>query len=59
MATAMAIDLEINKPVKHDTRMDAFTIFSQSPQTFMPAKLQPEEIEAKRAFLGCYYLSSA
>lgn len=55
---AMAIDLRIHKP-----RLDGLdTIAFSSPDSSshsLGLGVTPEDIEAKRTFLGSYYLSSA
>jgi hypothetical protein len=58
MAAAMAVDLGITQPRQSPTQQNNFTILNATPQVFSPRK-SPEEIEAKRTFLGCYYLSSS
>jgi hypothetical protein len=54
MAAAMTIDLGINKPaldlVLNDVRLQKARLFS--PQS-------PEELEAQRTFLGCYFLTTS
>jgi len=58
MAAAMAVDLGINQPTQNASQTNNFTILNVTPQIFQPRQT-PEEIEAKRTFAGCYYLSSA
>lgn len=57
MAAAMAVDLGINQPAQNVCQVNNFTILNVTPQVFQPRQT-PEEIEAKRTFAGCYYLSS-
>jgi hypothetical protein len=58
MVAAMAIDLGINQPTQSTSQSNNFTILNVTPHIFKPRQT-PEEIEAKRTFAGCYYLSSA
>jgi hypothetical protein len=59
MAVSMAIDLGINKPPlqaipsEHDIVPNVRVLFASR------VRISPEELESRRTFLGCYYLSSA
>jgi len=57
MVAAMAIDLGIDKAPLDATVTDSFALFDSTEQVFQLRPTQ-EELEAKRTFLGCYYLSS-
>jgi len=53
MAAAMVIDLGINKPTQ-DTMANDVRLMKHS--LFLPHS--PEELEAQRIFLGCYFLTN-
>jgi hypothetical protein len=53
MAAAMVIDLGINKPTQ-DTMANDVSLMKRS--LFLPHS--PEELEAQRIFLGCYFLTT-
>jgi len=53
MAAAMVIDLGINKPTQ-DTMANDVRLMKHS--LFLPHS--PEELEAQRIFLGCYFLTT-
>jgi hypothetical protein len=65
MIAAMAIDLGLDRPALSASQQNNFVI-PISPTPFVDVVSQglnlrksPEELEAKRTFLGSYYLSSA
>jgi hypothetical protein len=53
MAAAMVIDLGLNKPTQDAMSNDA-RLMKRS--VFLPHS--PEELEAQRIFLGCYFLTN-
>jgi hypothetical protein len=54
MAVSMALDLNLNRPVRLDPTAPPTLV----PQLGLKARLLLEEIEGQRAILGCYYLST-
>jgi len=60
MAISMAIDLGINKPPKQAAGANRTNFLDAQFLThYQLTPSKPAEAEGKRAFLGCYYLSSA
>ena len=54
MIAAMAIDLGINSAPLENTSFNDLTVANSTVHW----QLTPEDIETKRTFLGCYYLTS-
>jgi hypothetical protein len=57
MTVSMAIELGINKPLPQATVAEE-AIIPNPPMVFR-SRISPAELESRRTFLGCYYLSSA
>jgi hypothetical protein len=57
MAISMALDLGINKPAM-DSKPTDFQVLNFTPLSYV-TKWSPEDLEARRTFLGCYYLTSS
>lgn len=55
MATAMALDLGLDKPARQELPANPAGLL---PQLRLKYRLLAEEAEGRRAVLGCYYLSS-
>ncbi|KAJ9614190.1 hypothetical protein H2200_002326 [Cladophialophora chaetospira] len=56
MATSMALELGLDKPARQELPTSPAAIIFQLR---LKSRLVAEEVEGRRALLGCYYLSSA
>jgi hypothetical protein len=57
MIATMAIELGINRMPQDAVPVENFTTFDDELQLTHPIKSH-EELEIRRTFLGCYYISS-
>lgn len=59
MANAMAVDLGISHPAKQEPSLNCFETNDTRSHNLDTPRLLPENIEARRTLLGCYYLTSS
>lgn len=55
LAVSMAVDLGINKPAPRDTTREVVAFMVGNSASLVDSA---EVLEAKRTFIGCYYVSS-
>ncbi|CZR59098.1 related to cercosporin resistance protein [Phialocephala subalpina] len=56
MATSLAVDIGINKPLEQ-TKESSSLVLARTT-FFLPSSVSLEDLEARRTYLGCYYVSS-
>lgn len=57
MATSLAVDLGINKPLERANEASNSLVLART-NLFLPSVVSLEDLESRRTYLGCYYVSS-